>query len=130
MHRQSCCVFCLIDTLGLTCYAIFWTAQLPFLLVSPQRIRYLFLVKSILVPAAWLAIFIWSVTRVPTSVSLEPDRTTLSGSRLSWAWLSALNTAIAGYCTLSVNIPDFTVSDHTLGMCDSDERENAALRKE
>jgi cytosine/uracil/thiamine/allantoin permease len=102
------------DTPGLVCYAVFWTAQLPFLLLSPQHLRYLFLVKSILVPAAWVAIFIWSLTRVPPSVSLGPNRASLSGSKLSWAWLSAMNTAIAGYCTLSVNIPDFTVSHYTL----------------
>jgi nucleobase:cation symporter-1, NCS1 family len=89
---------------------IFWVAQLPFLLVPPQRVRFLFLIKSILVPSAWLAVFAWSVTKVPTSVSLSPAHTNLGGTKLSWAWLNAVNSAIASYSTLCVNIPDFTVS--------------------
>jgi len=78
--------------------------------ISPQNIRYLFTVKGIIVPLSWLAILIWSLIKVPAKTSLEPLHTSLSGSSLSWAWLSALNSALGIYATLAVNIPDFTVS--------------------
>ena len=92
------------------CYFLYWLLQFPFMLISPQRVRYLFAVKSIVVPITWLAILIWSVVKVPTALSLNAKHTTLSGSALSWAWLSALNSSLGIYATLAVNIPDFTVS--------------------
>ena len=92
------------------CYFLFWTLQLPLMLVSPQRIRHLFTVKGIVVPIAWLSILIWSYVKVPAKISLDPSHSGLKGSALSWAWLSAMNAAIGSYATLSVNIPDFTVS--------------------
>ena len=80
------------------------------MLISPQRIRWLFLVKALIVPAAWLAMLIWAVVKVPTSQGLFGQHSQIQGSKLSWAWLSALNSAFGIYSTLSVNIPDFTVS--------------------
>ncbi|KAK7033133.1 permease for cytosine/purines, uracil, thiamine, allantoin-domain-containing protein [Favolaschia claudopus] len=97
-----------ITTVGMMCYFLFWLIQFPFLLVSPQRIRHLFVVKAIIVPATWLAILIWALHEAPPSVSLTPKHAVLSGSAASWAWLSSLNGALGIYATLSVNIPDFT----------------------
>ena len=92
------------------CYLLYWAIQFPLMFVSPQNIRYLFTVKGIIVPFAWLSILVWSFIKVPAKTSLESLHTNLSGSSLSWAWLSALNIALGSYATLSVNIPDFTVS--------------------
>jgi len=97
-----------ITTAGMMCYFLFWILQLPLMLVSPQKIRYLFTVKGIIVPIAWLSILIWSYIKVPAKISLDPNHSGLKGSALSWAWLSAMNSAIGSYSTLSVNIPDFT----------------------
>lgn len=92
------------------CYFLFWILQLPLMMVSPQRIRHLFTVKGMIVPIAWLCILIWSFVEVPAKISFDPNHSGLKGSALSWAWLSAMNAAIGTYATLSVNIPDFTVS--------------------
>ncbi|KAJ7170692.1 permease for cytosine/purines, uracil, thiamine, allantoin-domain-containing protein [Mycena crocata] len=97
-----------ITTVGMMCYFLFFLIQLPFMFVSPQRIRHLFVVKAIIVPATWLAILIWAMHEAPPSVSLTPKHAALSGSAASWAWLSALNSALGIYATLAVNIPDFT----------------------
>ncbi|KAJ7284997.1 cytosine-purine permease [Mycena rebaudengoi] len=97
-----------ITTVNMMCYFLFWLIQFPFLLVSPQRIRHLFVAKAVLVPATWIAILIWAMRRAPPSVSLGPKHAALSGSAASWAWLSALNSAFGIYATLAVNIPDFT----------------------
>ncbi|EED86020.1 predicted protein [Postia placenta Mad-698-R] len=82
----------------------------PFMLISPQRIRWLFMAKAIIVPVAWLAMLIWAFVKVPVNSSggLFNQHSTLSGSDMSWAWLSALNSALGIYSTLAVNIPDFT----------------------
>ena len=90
------------------CYFLYWLIQLPLMLVSPQKIRWLFMVKAIVVPPAWLAIMIWAFVKVPSSKGLFEQHTSLSGSALSYAWLSALNSALGLYSTLAVNIPDFS----------------------
>jgi nucleobase:cation symporter-1, NCS1 family len=77
--------------------------------ISPQKIRVLFLVKAIIVPPTWLALLIWALVKVPPGRDLFAQRAQLNGSELSWAWLSALNSALGSYATLGVNIPDFTV---------------------
>ncbi|KAJ7601768.1 permease for cytosine/purines, uracil, thiamine, allantoin-domain-containing protein [Mycena polygramma] len=97
-----------ITSVGMMCYFLYWLLQLPFLLVSPQRIRHLFMIKAFIVPATWLAMLIWALHEAPPSVSLTPKHAALSGSAFSWAWLSALNSALGIYATLAVNIPDFT----------------------
>jgi nucleobase:cation symporter-1, NCS1 family len=79
------------------------------MLISPQKIRILFLVKAIIVPPTWLALLIWALVKVPPNKGLFAQTALLHGSELSWAWLSALNSALGSYATLGVNIPDFTV---------------------
>ena len=79
------------------------------MLVSPQKIRWLFLAKAFIVPPTWFAMLIWALVRVPPHSGLLTQKAVLGGSELSWAWLSALNSALGGYATLGVNIPDFTV---------------------
>ncbi|KAF9269008.1 NCS1 nucleoside transporter family [Marasmius fiardii PR-910] len=97
-----------ITTVGMMCYIIFWLLQFPLMLVSPQRIKYLFLIKSIIVPLAFIMMLVWAMIRAPPRVSLEPQRATISGSDYHWAWLSAMNSALGIYATVAVNIPDFT----------------------
>lgn len=80
------------------------------MLLSPHKVRYLFFAKGVVVPIAWLAMVIWAFVRVPPSRGLFADHATITGTQFSWAWLSALNSALGIYATLSVNIPDFTVS--------------------
>ncbi|KAH7104535.1 NCS1 nucleoside transporter family [Auriculariales sp. MPI-PUGE-AT-0066] len=99
-----------ITSAGMLCYFIYWLIQFPFLLVSPQRIRWLFLAKVLIVPATWFAMMIWAFVRTSEkgSGSVFGASTTLHGSALAWAWLSALNSALGNFATLAVNIPDFT----------------------
>ena len=80
--------------------------------MSPQKIRFLFLVKGVVVPIAWLAMVIWAFVRVPPSSGLFAGHATITGTQFSWNWLSALNSALGIYSSLTVNIPDFTVSSH------------------
>ena len=97
-----------ITTSGMICYIIYWLIQFPFMFVSPQKIRYLFMAKAILVPISWIAMLIWAFVKVPSNGSLLSQKANVDGAALSWAWLSALNSALGIYSTLAVNIPDFT----------------------
>ncbi|KAG2356905.1 NCS1 nucleoside transporter family [Suillus spraguei] len=97
-----------ITSSGLMCYFLYWLIQLPFLFMTPHKIRWLFFVKGVLTPIAWLAMIIWAFVKVPASQGLFSQHTTIEGSEFSWAWLSAMNSALGSYATLSVNIPDFT----------------------
>ncbi|KAH9976618.1 cytosine-purine permease [Lactifluus volemus] len=99
-----------ITTSGMLCYFIYWSIQFPFMFISPQKIRVVFLVKAIIVPPTWLALLIWALIKVPPGRDLFAQRAQLNGSELSWAWLSSLNSALGSYATLGVNIPDFTTN--------------------
>ncbi|KIJ63144.1 hypothetical protein HYDPIDRAFT_176185 [Hydnomerulius pinastri MD-312] len=97
-----------ITSVGMMCYLLYWLVQLPFMLLTPHQVRYLFMVKGVIVPFAWLAMVIWAFIKVPPSVGLFNQHSTLEGSALTWAWLKALNSALSLYCGYAVNIPDFT----------------------
>ncbi|KAH9064377.1 NCS1 nucleoside transporter family [Lactarius vividus] len=92
----------------LICYFLYWSFQLPFMFVSPHKIRWLFLAKTIVVPPTWFALLIWAVVKVPLNSSLLAQRSALSGSELSWAWLGALNSAIGIFSAIGINMPNFT----------------------
>jgi hypothetical protein len=49
-----------ITTNGMVGFLIFWIVQFPFLCIHPNKLRWLFAVKSVLVPIAWIAILIWA----------------------------------------------------------------------
>ncbi len=55
-------------------------------------------------------LFVWAVVKVPISSGLIAQRSALSGSALSYAWLGAMNSALGSYASMAVNIQDFTVS--------------------
>lgn len=65
-------------------------------------------------PPTWLALLIWAFVRVPPNTSLLVSKAALDSKELSWAWLSAFNSAIGFFATAGVNMPDFTVSNDVL----------------
>jgi hypothetical protein len=99
---------------GLLCYFIYWSIQLPFMFVSPQKIRYLFLAKAIIVPPTWLALLIWAFVKVPPNKSLLTLKNTSSNNELWWARLSAFNSALGFFATAGLNMSNFTVRNRIL----------------
>lgn len=70
-----------------------WLAQIPFLYMHPNNLRYLFMTKSILVPICFIAMLIWAFrstggTGGPLLSSAAKSKE--SGSVYSYAWLSSL----------------------------------------
>ncbi|KAF8502914.1 NCS1 nucleoside transporter family [Russula emetica] len=85
-----------ITTSGaMICYFLYWLIQFPLMFIPPQKIRWLFLAKAIIVPPTWLALLIWALVKVPPSAGLFAQKAGLSGP-------------LGNYATLGVNIPDFT----------------------
>lgn len=96
-----------IDDALLGSFVIFWVVQIPFLVMHPNRLRWLFLAKSIIVPGAWIAILVWALVSTRGS-DMFAQQPTVSGSSYSWAFLASMNSVIGNYATLSVNQSDFS----------------------
>ncbi|KAI0309765.1 permease for cytosine/purines, uracil, thiamine, allantoin-domain-containing protein [Amylostereum chailletii] len=103
-----------ITSSGLLAYLLYWLLQFPFLMVSPQRIRWLFLAKAAVVPPAWLAMLIWALVKVPPSTGFLGQHAQVSGASFRWGWLSAVNATLSLSSTYVVNIPDFTRYAHSV----------------
>ncbi|KAL2007515.1 hypothetical protein VTN00DRAFT_8953 [Thermoascus crustaceus] len=96
-----------ITTNGMVSYFIFWLIQLPFICMHPNKLRWLFMAKSLLVPVAWIAILIWAFV-AESGGDLFDKPSTLKGSAYSWLFLANLTSTIGNYATLSVNQSDFS----------------------
>lgn len=93
-----------IATNGMVGYLLFWIIQFPFLCLHPNRLRWLFVVKSGLVPIAWIAILIWAfVSQKGAGTLFSQQRATVHGSQYSWLFLANMTSALGNYATLSVN---------------------------
>ncbi|KNG82032.1 NCS1 allantoate transporter [Aspergillus nomiae NRRL 13137] len=96
-----------ITTNGMVSYLIFWLVQFPFLCFHPNKLRWLFMVKSVLVPIAWIAILIWAFV-AESGGGLLHQKATVSGSKYSWLFLANMTSVLGNYATLSVNQSDFS----------------------
>ncbi|KAL1591312.1 hypothetical protein SLS60_012095 [Paraconiothyrium brasiliense] len=92
-----------IDTKSMVSFFLFWLLQVPFLVMHPNNLRWLFMVKSVVVPVAWIAILVWAFVATDGGGDLFTRKSTIEGRAYSWAFLSSLTSVIGNYATLSVN---------------------------
>ncbi|CAG8918431.1 unnamed protein product [Penicillium salamii] len=98
-----------ITTNGMIGFFIFWLIQVPFLCMHPNKLRWLFTIKSILVPIAWIAILIWAfVAEKDGGGVFTAQPSTLPSSKHSWLFLANMTSVLGNYATLSVNQSDFS----------------------
>ncbi|KAJ6101737.1 hypothetical protein N7499_001367 [Penicillium canescens] len=98
-----------ITTNGMVAFFIFWLIQVPFLCMHPNRLRWLFTIKSVLVPIAWIAILIWAfVAEKGGGGIFTKQSASVSGSKYSWLFLANMTSVLGNYATLSVNQSDFS----------------------
>ncbi|KAJ5608707.1 hypothetical protein N7528_009274 [Penicillium herquei] len=98
-----------ITTNGMVALFIFWLAQVPFLCLHPNKLRWLFAVKSVLVPITWLAILIWAFVAEKGGGNIFKEQSaSVSGSKYSWLFLANMTSVLGNYATLSVNQSDFS----------------------
>ena len=91
-----------IATNTLVSFFLFWLIQIQFLYMHPNNLRWLFMVKSVIVPISWIAILVWAFVSTD-SLQMFNRKPTIHGSAYSWAFLSSLTSAIGNFATLSVN---------------------------
>ncbi|KAJ6095205.1 hypothetical protein N7486_005951 [Penicillium sp. IBT 16267x] len=98
-----------ITSNGMVAYLIFWIIQFPFLCMHPNKLRWLFVVKSIVVPIAWIAILIWAFVAEKGGGAIFGNQVaSVSGSKYSWLFLANMTSVLGNYATLSVNQSDFS----------------------
>jgi NCS1 family nucleobase:cation symporter-1 len=66
--------------------------------------RWLFFVKSMAAIIAAFTLLGWAVRRAGGGGPIFERSATVSGSQLSWAWVSGINIATAGKTTLAINM--------------------------
>lgn len=96
-----------ITTNTMISFVIFWLIQLPFLYMHPNNLRWLFMAKTAIVPAAWIAILVWAFVST-NGGDIFKQKARISGSAYSWAFLANMTSVIGNYATLSVNQADFS----------------------
>lgn len=79
-----------IATNTMISFFLFWLAQIPFLYMHPNNLRWLFMAKTIIVPVAWIAILIWAFV-AEGGGNLLAQKTTISGSAYSWVNISLIS---------------------------------------
>jgi NCS1 family nucleobase:cation symporter-1 len=97
----------------LLCFSIFWLISLPFLYLPMRTLRHLFVLKSVLVPFYWTALFTWSVTAAGGYPDIwRTPSAPLNGKSVGYLFGICVNAAISGNATFAVNIMD--ISRHSM----------------
>ncbi|KAF9887283.1 hypothetical protein FE257_010411 [Aspergillus nanangensis] len=97
-----------ITTAGLVSYLIFFIVQFPFLCIHPDKARWLFFVKTLIVPASWIAILVWAFVVSDGGGPIFSQKPSVSGPAYSWLFLANMTSVLGNYATLSVNQSDFS----------------------
>lgn len=95
----------------LLCFFIFYFVQLPLLWIHISKLRYLFMVKIVLMPIFGLVLFGWAVGTAHGFGPVFSKATHItdgSGRTATVVFFSAMTSAIAPKATLSLNVCDFT----------------------
>ncbi|KAI0031533.1 cytosine-purine permease [Vararia minispora EC-137] len=102
-----------VTTANMICFFLYMVIQMPFMILSPQKVKWFFWFKALVSPPACIAMLIWAFVKVPgtppaASESLGNKHASLSGDSFHWGYMGALNSAIGIWLTLAVNVADFT----------------------
>ena len=98
-----------ITSAGLLCFFLYWIAQTCLALMPIEKLRILFLVKGVVVPPTFLALFLWAVIVTHGGGPLVTGRAELTSSYMNKAYsaLTGLNVIIGLFSSMAVNMPDF-----------------------
>lgn len=83
---------------------VYWLLQVPFFLIMhSNNLRWLSVVKSVVVLLAWIAILVWTFVATDGGGDLFTQKSSIEGSAYDWAFLGSLTSLVGNYTTLSVN---------------------------
>ncbi|KAK0199353.1 allantoin permease [Desarmillaria ectypa] len=97
-----------ITSRDLAGFFIFWIIGVGFLVISPYKTRWLFIVKSFLLPPTGLGLVIWALKKNHGFTGVSFDASQLSGSTLAWVVIAQLNAVMGTNSALLITVPDIT----------------------
>jgi nucleobase:cation symporter-1, NCS1 family len=97
----------------LLCFFIYWIFQTILACMPIQKLRILFLVKAVIVPPTFLALFLWAAIVTHGGGPLVTGHMKLTSSYMNTAYsaLTGLNVIIGLFSSMAVNMP---VSTHVI----------------
>ncbi len=98
-----------ITSAGLLCFFLYWIGQTCLALMPIQKLRILFLVKAVVVPPTFLALFLWAVIVTRGGGPLVTGDAMITSTYMNTAYsaLTGLNVIIGLFSSMAVNMPDF-----------------------
>ncbi|KAF1812757.1 hypothetical protein P152DRAFT_434884 [Eremomyces bilateralis CBS 781.70] len=98
-----------ITSAGLLSFFLYWFIQTGLSLMPIRKLRILFLIKGVVVPPTFLALFLWAAIVTKGGGPLVTGRTELTSSYMNTAYsaLTGLNAIIGLFSSMAVNMPDF-----------------------
>lgn len=93
-----------ITSRTLLCFFIFWLVQTPITMIPVAKLKFFFRFKALVCPPAFVAIGIWALVKTHGGGPLVRGPVTAG----AWPIVAAFNAATTIYCTVAVNISDFT----------------------
>jgi len=94
---------------GLLSLFLYWFAQTALAIMPIEKLRLLFLVKAVIVPPTFLALFLWAAIVTKGGGPLVKGEMNITSPYLGTAYsaLTALNVIIGLFSSMAVNMPDF-----------------------
>ena len=98
-----------ITSAGLLCFFIYWMFQTLLATMPIQKLRILFLVKAVIVPPTFLALFLWAAIVTHGGGPLVTGKAKITSTYMNTAYssLTGLNAIIGLFSSMAVNMPDF-----------------------
>ncbi|KAF2672665.1 hypothetical protein BT63DRAFT_396391 [Microthyrium microscopicum] len=98
-----------IDSAGLLCFFLYWFLQTFLMMMPIEKLKILFLVKGVIVPPTFVALFLWAVIVTKGGGPLVQGHMKITSTYMNTAYsaLTGLNVIIGLFSSMAVNMPDF-----------------------
>ncbi|OAA68583.1 Nucleobase cation symporter-1, NCS1 [Niveomyces insectorum RCEF 264] len=97
-----------ITSQGLLSHFLFWSIQLPFLVIHPHKLKWFFVFKAFITITAAVGTTIAVCVQAGGSGQIWHQTATVSGSTRAWLIVSTLTAQTGSWSTVGTNISDFT----------------------
>ncbi|KAK5110442.1 hypothetical protein LTR62_005793 [Meristemomyces frigidus] len=113
-HVDSLPASAAISAPDLLSFSIFWILQFPFLWLSVNTLRWMFMVKVIVMPFFGVALFTWALTAANGWGPLFsiPNDVSHTGWNVAYVFCSTITAAISSNATFAINMGDITRYAH------------------
>ncbi|KAG9857620.1 uridine permease-like protein Fui1, partial [Aureobasidium melanogenum] len=97
-----------ITTSGMLSHVLFWSLQLPFLLIRPHKLKWFFVFKAFITITAAVGTAIAVCKMAGGSGDIWDQRPQVQGRDRAWLVVSTLTAQTGSWSTVGTNISDFT----------------------